>query len=89
LLIAAVSERFEGLYGRYRKSPPPGSTAADRVNRLIDDLTKTMTANRALAAAWWRALLSGKRDVGLHVRGFPRNTQSHPRVGHLARLRRR
>jgi len=69
LLIAAVSEHFERLFRSCRKSPPPGGTAAGRVNQLIDELTKAVTANRALAVAWLRALLSGKPEVGLHVRG--------------------
>jgi AcrR family transcriptional regulator len=70
LLIVAVAEQSEPLYTRFTESPPRGRTAADRVDRLIGDLTLTMTANRELTVALLRALLSGKRDVSQYVNGF-------------------
>jgi AcrR family transcriptional regulator len=70
LLIVAVAEQSEALYQRFTKAPPRGRTAASRVDRLITDLTATMTANRELTVALLRALLSGKRDVSQYVHGF-------------------
>jgi AcrR family transcriptional regulator len=70
LLILAVAEQSQGLYSRFTASPPKGRTPAERVDHLISDLTRTMTANRALMVAMLRALLSGKRDVSEHVHGF-------------------
>ncbi len=70
LLIVAVAEQSQPLYRRFTESPPRGRTAAARVDRLIADLTATMTANRALTVALLRALLSGKRDVSQYVHGF-------------------
>ena len=70
LLIVAVAEQSQALYQRFTDSPPRGRTAAARVDRLITDLTETMTANRALTVALLRALLSGKRDVSQFVTGF-------------------
>ena len=70
LLIVAIAEQSEALYTRVTESPPRGRTAAERVDRLIRDLTKTMTANRELTVALLRALLSGKRDVSQFVQGF-------------------
>jgi len=70
LLIVAVAEQSQALYQRFTESPPRGRTAAVRVDRLIADLTATMTANRALTVALLRALLSGKRDVSQYVHGF-------------------
>jgi AcrR family transcriptional regulator len=70
LLIVAVAEQSQPLYQRVTESPPRGRTAAVRVDRLIADLTATMTANRALTVALLRALLSGKRDVSQYVHGF-------------------
>jgi TetR/AcrR family transcriptional regulator, cholesterol catabolism regulator len=70
LLIVAVAEQSQALYQRFTESPPRGRTAAVRVDRLIGDLTATMTANRALTVALLRALLSGKRDVSQYVHGF-------------------
>jgi len=70
LLIVAVAEQSEPLYTRATRSPPRGRTAAERVDRLISDLTQTMTANREITVALLRALLSGKRDVSQYVHGF-------------------
>ena len=70
LLIVAIAEQSQALYTRFTDSPPRGRTAADRVDRLISDLTHTMTANRELTVALLRALLSGKRDVSQFVNGF-------------------
>jgi AcrR family transcriptional regulator len=70
LLIVAVAEQSEALYQRFTKAPPRGRSPASRVDRLITDLTATMTANRALTVALLRALLSGKRDVSQYVHGF-------------------
>jgi AcrR family transcriptional regulator len=70
LLIVAVAEQSEALYQQFTQSPPRGRTAAARVERLITDLTGTMTANRDLTVALLRALLSGKRDVSQYVHGF-------------------
>ena len=70
LLILAVAEQSEGLYNRFTQSPPGGSSAAGRVNQLIDELTGTMTANRLLTVALLRALLSGKPDVSQYIKGF-------------------
>jgi AcrR family transcriptional regulator len=70
LLIVAVAEQSQALYQRVTNAPPRGRTAAARVDRLISDLTATMTANRELTVALLRALLSGKRDVSQYVHGF-------------------
>jgi len=70
LLIVAIAEQSEALYTRFTGSPIRGRTAADRVDRMISDLTQTMTANRELTVALLRALLSGKRDVSRFVTGF-------------------
>src|SRR5512143_3424064 len=70
LLIVAIAEQSQALYSRFTQSPPRGRTAADRVDRLISDLTQTMTANREITVALLRALLSGKRDVSQYVHGF-------------------
>jgi AcrR family transcriptional regulator len=70
LLIVAIAEQSEPLYTRFTDSPPRGANAAERVDRLIGDLTQTMTANRELTVALLRALLSGKRDVSQFVHGF-------------------
>jgi len=70
LLIVAIAEQSEPLYTRFTESPPHGRTAADRVDRMIRDLTQTMTTNRELTVALLRALLSGKRDVSQFVHGF-------------------
>lgn len=70
LLILAVAEPAEGLYRQFTESPPNGRTAAARVNQLISQLTDTMTANRPLTLALFRALLSGKPDVAQHIAGF-------------------
>ena len=70
LLIIAVAEQSGELYRQYSESPPKGRTAASRVNRLISELTETMTANRALTVALLRALLGGKPDVSQYVDGF-------------------
>jgi AcrR family transcriptional regulator len=70
LLILAVAEPAEGLYRQFTESPPNGRTAAARVNHLISQLTDTMTANRPLTLALFRALLSGKPDVAQHIAGF-------------------
>ncbi|MGO9874847.1 MAG: TetR/AcrR family transcriptional regulator [Acidimicrobiia bacterium] len=70
LLILAVAEPAEGLYRQFTESPPNGRTPAARVNQLISQLTDTMTANRPLTLALFRALLSGKPDVAQHIAGF-------------------
>jgi len=70
LLILAVAEQSQGLYSRFTRSPPTGSTRAARVNQLISELTETMTANRPLTVALLRALLSGKPDVSQYIQGF-------------------
>jgi len=70
LLIVAVAEQSEELYTRFTESPPRGRNPAARVDRLISQLTQTMTANRELTVALLRALLSGKRDVAQYVHGF-------------------
>ena len=70
LLIVAIAEQSQPLYTRFTDAPPRGRTAADRVDRMISDLTHTMTANRELTVALLRALLSGKRDVSQFVHGF-------------------
>jgi AcrR family transcriptional regulator len=70
LLIVAIAEQSEALYTRFTESPPRGRNAAERVDRLISQLTQTMTANRELTVALLRALLSGKRDVSQFVQGF-------------------
>jgi AcrR family transcriptional regulator len=70
LLIVAVAEQSQALYRRVTEAPPRGRTPAARVDRLIIDLTATMTANRELTVALLRALLSGKRDVAQYVHGF-------------------
>jgi TetR/AcrR family transcriptional regulator, cholesterol catabolism regulator len=70
LLIVAIAEQSQVLYQRFTEAPPRGRTAAARVDRLITDLTETMTANRELTVALLRALLSGKRDVSQYVHGF-------------------
>ena len=70
LLIIAIAEQSEALYTRFTESPPRGRTAAERVGRMISDLSRTMTANRELTVALLRALLSGKRDVSQFVHGF-------------------
>src|SRR5437879_4488191 len=62
LLVVAVAEQSQPLYSRFTESPPAGRTPAARVDRLISDLTATMTANRELTVALLRALLSGKRE---------------------------
>ena len=62
----AVAGAVPALHG----VTPRGRTPAVRVDRLITDLTATMTANRALTVALLRALLSGKRDVSQYVHGF-------------------
>jgi TetR/AcrR family transcriptional regulator, cholesterol catabolism regulator len=70
LLIVAVAEQSQVLYQRVTNAPPRGRTPATRVDRLITDLTATMTANRELTVALLRSLLSGKRDVSQYVHGF-------------------
>jgi AcrR family transcriptional regulator len=70
LLILAVAEPAAGLYRQFTESPPTGRTSAARVNQLISQLTDTMTANRPLTLALFRALLSGKPDVAQHIAGF-------------------
>jgi TetR/AcrR family transcriptional regulator, cholesterol catabolism regulator len=70
LLIVAVAEQSQPLYSRFTTSPPRGRSAAERVDHLISDLTRTMTANRELTVALLRALLSGKPDVAQFVHGF-------------------
>jgi AcrR family transcriptional regulator len=70
LLIVAVAEQSQALYQRFTESPPRGRTPAARVDRLITELTATMTANRELTVALLRALLSGKPDVSQYVHGF-------------------
>jgi len=70
LLIVAVAEQSGELYSRFTESQPSGRTAAARVNQVINDLTETMTTNRALTIALLRALLSGKPDVAQYVNGF-------------------
>ena len=70
LLIVAVAEQSEDLYKGFTESPPQGKTPFSRVNHLIDQLTETMTSNRAITVALLRALLSGKPDVSQHVKGF-------------------
>jgi len=70
LLIVAVAEQSEGLYSRFTEAQPSGRTAAARVNRVIAELTETMTTNRELTVALLRALLSGKPDVTQYVNGF-------------------
>jgi len=70
LLIVAVAEQSEGLYRRFTEAQPSGRTAAARVNRVIAELTETMTTNRELTVALLRALLSGKPDVTQYVNGF-------------------
>jgi TetR/AcrR family transcriptional regulator, cholesterol catabolism regulator len=70
LLIVAVAEQSEDLYGRFTESYPKGRTAAIRVNKVISELTETMTANKALTVGLIRALVSGKPDVAQYVNGF-------------------
>lgn len=70
LLIVAIAEQSQGLYGQFIQTPPTGRTAMVRVRKLIAELTGTMTANRNLTVALLRALLSGKDDVVPFVRGF-------------------
>jgi len=70
LLIVAVAENSGPLYRRYTRGPAKGRTAAARVQRLISELTETMTVNRNLAVALLRALLCGKPDVVEYVHGF-------------------
>src|SRR4051795_1123352 len=43
LLIVAIAEQSEALYTRFTRSPPRGRNAGERVDRLIGDLTQTMT----------------------------------------------
>jgi AcrR family transcriptional regulator len=76
LLVVAVAEQSQELYRQYSESPPKGRSAAARVNRLISELTETMTANRALTVALLRALLGGKPDVSQYVDGFRTVLQS-------------
>jgi len=75
LLIVAVGEQSDVLDRRHNQSLPEGPTPAARVNGLIDGLTETITANRALTVALVRALLSGKPDVAQHVRGYREATR--------------
>lgn len=70
LLIVAIAEQSEPLYTRFTSSPVRGRNAAERIDRMIGDLTQTMTSNRELTVALLRALLSGKRDVSQFVHGF-------------------
>jgi TetR/AcrR family transcriptional regulator, cholesterol catabolism regulator len=70
LLIVAVAEQSEDLNRRFMQSYPPGRTAAIRVNKVISELTETMTANKALTVGLIRALVSGKPDVAQYVNGF-------------------
>jgi len=70
LLIVAIGEQSQDLYRRYTLAPPRARTPANRVQKLIDELTDITTANRKLTVALFRALLSGKPDVEPFVRGF-------------------
>jgi TetR/AcrR family transcriptional regulator, cholesterol catabolism regulator len=70
LLIVAVAEQSEDLYRRFTQSYPTGRTAAIRVNKVIGELTETMTANKALTVGLIRALVGGKPDVAQYVNGF-------------------
>jgi AcrR family transcriptional regulator len=70
LLIIAIAEQAGGLYRRYTETPPKGRSAAARVQRVIEELTEVMTANRLLTHALLRALMCGKPDVAEHVRNF-------------------
>jgi AcrR family transcriptional regulator len=70
LLIVAVAEQAGELYRRFTETPPKSRTAAARVQKLTEELTEVMTANRMLTVALLRALLCGKPDVAQHVRNF-------------------
>ena len=71
LLIVAVAERAgEELYRHLTQFPSRRRTAAGRVQKVIEELNRIMTANRTLTVALLRALLSGKPDVVQHVRNF-------------------
>ena len=70
MLIVAVAEQSQDLYARFANAAPKGRTPATRVNQLINELTETMTSNRQLTVALFRALLSGKPDVSQYVNGF-------------------
>ncbi len=76
LLIIAVAEQPDVLDWRHIRSFPEGPTPAARVNDLINELTATITANRALTVALFRALLSGKPDVAQHVRDYREATRA-------------
>jgi TetR/AcrR family transcriptional regulator, cholesterol catabolism regulator len=77
LLIVAVAERAgEELYHHLTRVPSRRRTAAGRVQQVIDELNRIMTANRTLTVALLRALLSGKPDVVQHVRAFALITQA-------------
>ena len=70
VIIVAISEEYEELYGRLTRSPPRGATALARVDEVLAQFAETMTANRALTLALLRAFLSGKPDAAEHVRTF-------------------
>jgi AcrR family transcriptional regulator len=70
LIVVAISEQFDELYGRFMRSPPTGETAIERLEVLVAYLAETLTANRAVTGALLRALLSGKPEVAHHVREF-------------------
>ncbi len=76
LLIIAVAEQSDVDYWQHIQLLPEGPTPAARVNELIDELTETITANRALTVALFRALLSGKPDVAQHVRDYREATRA-------------
>ncbi len=77
LLIVAVAERAgEELYRHLTQFPSRRRTAAGRVQKVIEELNRIMTANRTLTVALLRALLSGKPDVVQHVRAFAAITQA-------------
>jgi TetR/AcrR family transcriptional regulator, cholesterol catabolism regulator len=70
LLIVAIIEQAQPMYGRLTDAPPAGATPAARVDGLITRLTETITANRSITVALIRALHGGKPDVAPYVHQF-------------------
>jgi AcrR family transcriptional regulator len=70
LLITAIADASEDFYASLAKTPFPGSSAVERVNRLLTYLVETMSASRFLTVALVRALVSGKPDVALFVQKY-------------------
>src|SRR4051794_36895801 len=72
LLIVAIAEQSVPLYERFTQAAPRNRTPAARINKLINDFTDLMTANRNVTLALLRALVSGKDDVVQYVQAFAR-----------------